>query len=575
MQLAMLQVFGLGHLLPSAELVVAIVLLLLVVLMGSVQFITARLEKLKDAASPDTPGSCDSTESPTLPQTELPQTETEAPVLPAATAPAACIDVASSSPMSTASSIEPSPTVMEPSIPEKDLEKGGRLLGEGGHAQVYAGKWVGTHVAIKVPKNDSPTLEIEAATLTQLRHPCICVFIGTAMLDGTLAIVMEHLDGGSLDKFLQLDMPPSERREISFGHRMAIAQEAAIGLAFLHTQGYVHRDVKPANILLTASGHAKVTDFGIAKHGALSSSRGEWTNTPCVGTMRYMAPEVMIRQSDSAPPPLEGKITEAMMVADELVRRPVASSAVAGGAGPSDDSMPGDDSTIAMDLPRSTHRKGAARYGMPSDVYSFGLMLYEIMYRERAFHEFSQLQFVYTFTFRGQRPTLPPPSFQVARESLASGVRPDETEALVVEILISSCWQSAPNSRPSMSKVVETLLTIDSSHSPPAMPVADAASAGGKQPYKRWGRLSKSMRGLVRRPGKPPSMQPPSMQPPSMQRVVAPQDPSNNSDSNNGSGPSVAMVAAERDLYSAKVQQGTAMAMAIEDAARTADDART
>ena len=546
MQLAMLQVFGLGHLLPSAELVVAIVLLLLVVLMGSVQFITARLEKLKDAASPDTPGSCDSTESPTLPQTELPQTETEAPVLPAATAPAACIDVASSSPISTASSIEPSPTVMEPSIPEKDLEKGGRLLGEGGHAQVYAGKWVGTHVAIKVPKNDSPTLEIEAATLTQLRHPCICVFIGTAMLDGTLAIVMEHLDGGSLDKFLQLDMPPSERREISFGHRMAIAQEAAIGLAFLHTQGYVHRDVKPANILLTASGHAKVTDFGIAKHGALSGSRGEWTNTPCVGTMRYMAPEVMIRQT-----------------------------AVAGGAGPSDDSMPGDDSTIAMDLPRSTHRKGAARYGMPSDVYSFGLMLYEIMYRERAFHEFSQLQFVYTFTFRGQRPTLPPPSFQVARESLASGVRPDETEALVVEILISSCWQSAPNSRPSMSKVVETLLTIDSSHSPPAMPVADAASAGGKQPYKRWGRLSKSMRGLVRRPGKPPSMQPPSMQPPSMQRVVAPQDPSNNSDSNNGSGPSVAMVAAERDLYSAKVQQGTAMAMAIEDAARTADDART
>ena len=482
----------------------------------------------------------------------------------------------------------PAAIAMEPSIPDSDYETAWEILGEGGFAQVYAGRWRGTHVAIKVPKNNSPSLEIEAATLTQLRHPCICTFLGTAMLAGKLAIVMEHLDGGSLDRFLQLDVPPAERRVISFGHRMAIAQQAADGLAFLHTMGYVHRDVKSANILLTGAGHAKVTDFGIAKHGALGSSRGEWTNTPCVGTMRYMAPEVMMRQSSGAPSPLEGleegKNREAVKISDELLHRPLVASQPVGGAGSSDES------TVEMVLPRAPHRKGRARYGTPSDVYSFGLMLYEIVYRERAFHEFSQLQFVYAFTFRGQRPTLPPPSFHVAREPLAGGSggeRPNETASLVVEILISSCWQHAPNVRPPMAKVVETLLTLESSRSPSAMPAATAHwAAGAKQPSTRWGRtmrLAKSVQGLVRRPRKRPSAKHVA----SPTSSVSGEDSLPHGHSGHGqlwggagvhrhppSAESATAILAEQNLHSAKVQPGTPMAAAIEYVARSADEAR-
>lgn len=479
---------------------------------------------------------------------------------------------------------------MEPSIPDSDLETSWEVLGEGGFAQVYAGRWRGTHVAIKVPKNNSPSLEIEAATLTHLLHPCICTFMGTAMLNGKLAIVMEHLDGGSLDRFLQLDVPRPERRAISFGHRMAIAQQAADGLAFLHTMGYVHRDVKSANILLTGAGHAKVTDFGIAKHGALGSTRGEWTNTPFVGTIRYMAPEVMMRQSSGAPYTLEGleagKKTEAVTIFDELLRRPSASPQAVVGEGSS-----GESTVEPMVLPQTTHRQGVARYGTPSDVYSFGLMLYEMVYRERAFHEFSQLQFVYAFTFRGQRPTLPPPSFRAAQEPPAGGETPDEDASLVVEILISSCWQHAPNVRPPMAKVFETLLTIQSAQSHPSMPAATGpVTTGAKQTSTRWGRtmrLAKSVQGFVRRPrrslsvrhiasptstasreGFPPGGFSGATRPPGGAGIGAGvhlQPPSANS---------AAGIIAEQNLHSAKVQPGTRMAAAIEEVARSANEAR-
>ena len=187
------------------------------------------------------------------------------------------------------------------------------LVGEGAFATVHVGRWLGSKVAIKVSRTGGPSLELEAKTLTRLRHPCVCAFIGTVLHRGRLAIVMEYLEGGALDAFLQMDVAAHQRRPIAFRTRMRIAREAASGLTFLHARGYVHRDVKPANILLTGDCHAKIADFGITSEHEISSSKGglrrvdqhhksdqhrksesEWTNTARVGTARYMAPEVMM-----------------------------------------------------------------------------------------------------------------------------------------------------------------------------------------------------------------------------------------------------------------------------------------
>ena len=120
--------------------------------------------------------------------------------------------------------------------------------------------------------------------------PCICAFFGTLELRDQLGIVLEFLDGGPLDRFLQLGEPQHRHRTIDFALRIRILREAASGIAFLHERGYVHRDVKPANVLLTADNHAKVTDFGISKHNDhLIDPKFEISNTPYVGTLRYMA----------------------------------------------------------------------------------------------------------------------------------------------------------------------------------------------------------------------------------------------------------------------------------------------
>jgi serine/threonine-protein kinase len=102
--------------------------------------------------------------------------------------------------------------------------------------------------------------------------------------DGTYFIVMEYVDGPSLAQVLRADGPLHPNRAAE------IASEVAGGLGFAHSRGVVHRDVKPGNVLLTKSGQAKVTDFGIAR--ALSSADDDLTQAGSVmGTATYFSPE--------------------------------------------------------------------------------------------------------------------------------------------------------------------------------------------------------------------------------------------------------------------------------------------
>lgn len=168
-----------------------------------------------------------------------------------------------------------------------------RRLARGGMAQVYLARdrSLDRPVAVKelVPEfaGDPSFVERfrrEAQAAANLSHPNIVGVYDWGAQDGTYFIVMEYVDGPSLSRVLRSDGPFHPRRAAE------IAAEVAAGLGFAHSHGVVHRDVKPGNVLLTRSGQAKVTDFGIAR--ALSSSDEDLTQAGSVmGTATYFSPE--------------------------------------------------------------------------------------------------------------------------------------------------------------------------------------------------------------------------------------------------------------------------------------------
>jgi tRNA A-37 threonylcarbamoyl transferase component Bud32 len=122
----------------------------------------------------------------------------------------------------------------------------------------------------------------EAVAAAKLAHPHIVTTYDTGR-DGDFAyIVMELVEGTTLARLLKNDGPMPMSKAVDVGVQVADA------LACAHTHGVVHRDVKPANILLREDGHVKVADFGIAKAGM----GGDLTRTGVVmGTAKYLSPE--------------------------------------------------------------------------------------------------------------------------------------------------------------------------------------------------------------------------------------------------------------------------------------------
>lgn len=95
---------------------------------------------------------------------------------------------------------------------------------------------------------------------------------------------MEHLSGGDLRDYIRCFAPfpiPVTR---------FFAAELVCGLQYLHMRGIVHRDIKPENILLDSSGHLKTADFGCAAMDIFGAKK----LSQCIGTMRYMAPEILL-----------------------------------------------------------------------------------------------------------------------------------------------------------------------------------------------------------------------------------------------------------------------------------------
>ena len=166
-----------------------------------------------------------------------------------------------------------------------------RGIARGGMAEVYLARdqLLDRPVAVKVLfaeyARDPSFVERfrrEAQSAANLNHPNIVAIYDWGQERGTYFIVMEYVRGRSLRDVIQVNGPFSARRTAEIGAEIAGALE------FAHRNGVVHRDIKPGNVLLTADGDVKVTDFGIARAGT-----GEaLTQTGAVmGTAAYFSPE--------------------------------------------------------------------------------------------------------------------------------------------------------------------------------------------------------------------------------------------------------------------------------------------
>ena len=174
-------------------------------------------------------------------------------------------------------------------------------LGAGGMGEVYLAEdtQLGRRVAIKflspelvADERANKRLVKEARAAATLDHPNICSIYEVGEADGRSFIAMQYIEGETLD--LKLKRTPPELKE-----SLSIASQIAEALAEAHTHGIIHRDIKPQNIMLTARGQVKVLDFGLAKvmrGKAISDYEAETATLltqagAIVGTVPYMSPE--------------------------------------------------------------------------------------------------------------------------------------------------------------------------------------------------------------------------------------------------------------------------------------------
>jgi serine/threonine protein kinase len=186
------------------------------------------------------------------------------------------------------------------STPDPDRRIGsyqiGEALGKGAFGTVYKGLDIetGETVAIKrveltgIPQTELNNLEGELTLLQKLNHPNIVQYVGAVRSEKHLNIILEYIENGSLLTII--------KKFGKFPETLAAVYVAQIleGLAYLHEQGVIHRDIKAANTLTTKDGEVKLADFGVATLSKAQRASGNMSiDQGALGSPYWMAPEII------------------------------------------------------------------------------------------------------------------------------------------------------------------------------------------------------------------------------------------------------------------------------------------
>lgn len=281
-----------------------------------------------------------------------------------------------------------------------------RRLGKGNFATVYSALWGSKEIAVKQLNNEFANDNSidhflkEAEHMVSLHSEYIVLLLGYCKLPYCLILELMHC---SLSTVLE-----DNTFEITWAQRLQFAIDIANGLKYLHDNNIIHRDLKPSNILLTKQLRAKLSDFGFTiKKTEMKSLEDNDSDTdsessfqeddyPC-GSIAYMAPESL-----------------------QILK--------------------GDD---------------AATYNEKTDIYAFGIVLWELLSRKEPFHELKVLE-----------------RYKNIINMVLAGKRPEiicDPHYVKYEHLIQSCWQQDANLRTTLTPVIQDLdALINAQHSQPS-----------------------------------------------------------------------------------------------------------
>ncbi|KAL0952728.1 hypothetical protein HGRIS_006961 [Hohenbuehelia grisea] len=180
-------------------------------------------------------------------------------------------------------------------IPYEDISGDWKKLGSGSFGNVYKGSYLGIDVAIKevLPSTEYDVgkyFEREWRLMKEARHPNVVLYLGLSRApapDNRIFIISEFIENGNLRLYIHDKTKPFPWRL-----RLSFATDIARALAYLHARKCIHRDLKGENLLVTANGRLKITDFGFARIAARNEE--EMKRLTFCGTDSYMSPEILL-----------------------------------------------------------------------------------------------------------------------------------------------------------------------------------------------------------------------------------------------------------------------------------------
>ncbi|XP_008812470.2 receptor protein kinase TMK1-like [Phoenix dactylifera] len=173
------------------------------------------------------------------------------------------------------------------------------IIGRGGFGVVYKGQLNGTMIAVKrsrvglIGEKGNEEFRAEIDVLQRVRHRHLVALLGYCDDEDEQLLVYEYMPGGTLEQHL-FECSENGFSPLTWQQRLAVALDVARGVQYLHSlaqESFIHRDLKPLNILLDNDKRAKVSDFGLVK---LALDKQKSMMTRLAGTFGYLAPEYAI-----------------------------------------------------------------------------------------------------------------------------------------------------------------------------------------------------------------------------------------------------------------------------------------